>query len=194
MRRAISALWLAAALLLSGCGGIEQSGVEPGDGPAASETEYHGPIEGEPGDDPSEEPSPLQDNAKFGEKYVYSDGLEVEVIKIRNGRFTASQVEYADDVKKGDPYSVFTIRVKNGSPKTVELLGSVAVTYGPDGEPAKETYVLDEAEELSGKLIKGKSRSAGFVFLIPTRFYDDVVLEFSPDFEHDSAVFSGSIK
>jgi hypothetical protein len=68
------------------------------------------------------------------------------VIKIRNGRFTASQVEYADDVKKGDPYSVFTIRVKNGSPKTVELLGSVAVTYGPDGEPAKETYVLDEAE------------------------------------------------
>jgi hypothetical protein len=61
MRRAISALWLAAALLLSGCGGIEQSGVEPGDGPAASETEYHGPIEGEPGDDPSEEPSPLQD-------------------------------------------------------------------------------------------------------------------------------------
>jgi hypothetical protein len=65
--------------------------VQPGDGPAAEETQYHGPIEGEPGDEPSEEPSPLQDNAKFGEKYVYSDGLEVEVIKIRNGRFTASQ-------------------------------------------------------------------------------------------------------
>jgi hypothetical protein len=28
-----------------------------------------------------------------------------------------------------------------------------------------------------------------FAFLIPTKFYDDVVLEFSPDFEHDSAVF-----
>ena len=38
--------------------------------------------------------------------------------------------------------------------------------------------MLDEAEQLSGKLIKGKARSAGFVFLIPTRFYDDVVLEF----------------
>jgi hypothetical protein len=194
MRRAISALWLAAALLLTGCGGTDQTGVEPGDGPAVSETEYHGPIEGEPGDEASEEPSPLTDNARFGEKYVYSDGLEVEVIKIRNGRFTASQVEYADDVKKGDAYSVFTIRIRNGSPKTVELLGSVAVTYGPDGEPAEQTYSLDEAEELSGKLIKGKSRSAGFVFLIPTRFYDDVVLEVSPDFEHDSAVFSGSIK
>jgi hypothetical protein len=53
---------------------------------------------------------------------------------------------------------------------------------------------LDEDEELSGKLLKGKSRSAGFSFLIPTRFYDDVVLEVAPDFEHDSAVFSGSIK
>jgi hypothetical protein len=40
---------------------------------------------------------------------------------------------------------------------------------------------LDEAEELTGKLIKGKSRSAGFVFLIPPRFYDDVVLEVAPD-------------
>jgi hypothetical protein len=28
MRRAISALWLAAALLLAGCGGIEQGGVQ----------------------------------------------------------------------------------------------------------------------------------------------------------------------
>jgi hypothetical protein len=29
--------------------------------------------------------------------------------------------------------------------------------------------------------------------MIPPKHFDDVVLEFSPDFEHDSAVFSGSI-
>jgi hypothetical protein len=192
MRRLVIALCLTAGFLFTGCSGIEQSGVQPGEGPAVTDEPMHGPIEGE--GEPSEESSPLQDDAKFGEKYVYSDGLEVEVIRIRNGRFTASQVEYADDVKRGDPYSVFTIRVKNGSPKTVELVGSVTVSYGPDGEPAEQTYLLDEAEELTGKLIKGKSRSAGFVFLIPPRFYDDVVLEVAPDFEHDSAVFSGSIK
>ena len=73
-------------------------------------------------------------------------------------------------------------------------VGTVQVTYGPDGEEAEQTYLLDEAEDMSGKLIKGKSRSAGFSFLVPTKFYDDVVLEFSPDFDHDSAVFSGSIK
>ena len=84
MRRAIVALWLAAALLLAGCGGIEQSGVRPGDGPAAEETEFHGPVE-EPGDEPSKEPSSRQDNAKFGEKYVYSDGLELR----RSGSATA---------------------------------------------------------------------------------------------------------
>jgi hypothetical protein len=190
MRRAFIALCLVAGLLASGCTGTEQSGVQPGDGPAAEETEFHGPIEGEP----SEESSPLQDDASFDEKYVYSDGLQVEVIKIRNGQFTAAQVEYQDNVKKGDPYTVFTIRVRNGSPKTVELNGSVRATYGPDGEEAEQSYLEDETGDLSGKLIKGKSRSAGFVFLIPTRFYDDVVLEVSPDFEHDSAVFSGSIK
>jgi Domain of unknown function (DUF4352) len=194
MRRAISAVWLAAAFLLSGCGGIEQSGVQPGEGPAVTDEPMHGPIEGEPTEEPTEEPSPLQDDASFAEKYVYSDGLEVEVIKIRNGQFTAAQVEYVGNVKKGEPYTVFTIRVKNGSPKTVELNGSMRATYGPDGEEAEQSYLEGETGDLSGKLIKGKSRSAGFVFLIPTRFYDDVVLEVSPDFEHDSAVFSGSIK
>jgi hypothetical protein len=46
---------------------------------------------------------------------------------------------------------------------------------------------------LDGKLLKGKSRSARYVFLIPPKHQNDVVLEFSPDFEHDSAMFSGSI-
>jgi hypothetical protein len=32
------------------------------------------------------------------------------------------------------------------------------------------------------------------MYLIPEKYYDDVVVEFSPDFEHDSAVFSGSVK
>ena len=67
MRRAISALLLAGAFLLAGCGGIEQSGVEPGEGPAVTDEPMHGPIDGEPGDEMSEVPSPLQDNAKFGE-------------------------------------------------------------------------------------------------------------------------------
>jgi len=193
MRRAIAAIWLTAAFLLSGCTSVDQTGVQPGDGPAVNEeTPLHGAIEGEEGE--PVEPSPLQDNAKFGEKYVYSDGLQVEVIRIRNGQFTARQVEYEDKIKKGDPYTVFTIRVKNGTSKTIDLVGTVQVTYGPDGEEAEQTYLLDEAEDMSGKLIKGKSRSAGFSFLVPTKFYDDVVLEFSPDFDHDSAVFSGSIK
>jgi hypothetical protein len=39
--------------------------------------------------------------------------------------------------------------------------------YGPDGEEADQTYALDEDKVMTGKLIKGKSRSAGFAFLIP---------------------------
>ena len=59
---------------------------------------------------------------------------------------------------------MFTVRMKNDTPQTVELFGSLRATYGPDGEEAEQTYSLDEDEELSGKLLKGKSRSAGFSF------------------------------
>jgi hypothetical protein len=181
-------------LLLTGCAGIEQSSAEPGDGPAVIEEplETEPPLEG--GDEPSEQPQG-PDSATFKDKYTYIDGLQVEVIKIVNGKFTEAQAEYRDDVKPGQPYTVMTIRVKNGTPKTVDLVGSATVTYGPDGTEAETTYAEDSdiSEGLDGKLLKGKSRSARYVFLIPPKHQNDVVLEFSPDFEHDSAMFSGSI-
>jgi hypothetical protein len=103
------------------------------------------------------------------------------------GHFTAKQVEDAyDGEKKADPYAKFTVRVKNRSPKTVERSASATVTYGPDGVEAVKSYLLDEHSGLDGKLIPGKSRSAVAVYLIPEKHYDDVVMEFSPDFEHDS--------
>lgn len=203
LRRILILLAALLSLSLAGCLSPTTS-VEPGDGPAVT-GEPSGSLEPDPLDpevtegdppydtEPTEEPSDAAP-ASFTEKVVYADGLEVEVTKVKNGRFTAKDVEYTEEVKKGDPYTVFTIRVTNKSPKTVDLVGSVRVAYGPDGEEAESTYVLEEAEDMSGKLIKGKARSAGFVYLVPTKFYDNVVLEFSADFEHESAVFSGSIK
>jgi hypothetical protein len=195
MRRVIVALCLSAGFLLTGCAGIAQSGVQPGGGPAITDE----PLDTEPplevGDEPSEQPQG-PDNATFNDEYTYSDGLQIEVIKVVNATFMAAQAEYRDDVKRGQPYTVMTVRVKNGTPKTVELMGSATVTYGPDGTEAETSYAEDRdiSEGLDGKLLKGKSRSARYVFLIPPKHLDDVVLEFSPDFEHDSAMFSGSIK
>jgi hypothetical protein len=56
----------------------------------------------------------------------------------------AARAEYRDDIKKGQPYAVMTIRVTNGSGKTVDLVGTATVTYGPDGQEAKTSYVGDQ--------------------------------------------------
>ena len=46
------------------------------------------------------------------------------MIKIHNG-IHAVQVQYEDDIKKGRPVHGIHDPVKNGTPQTVELLGSV---------------------------------------------------------------------
>jgi hypothetical protein len=187
-----------AVLALGGCGGTGTEGVSPGDGPAASEPETTTPVEGGggPTDEPTEEPTEEQAPANFHEKYTYRDGLQVEVIRIKLGHYTRAEIEngYADKKEKpGDPYAQFTVRIRNGSKKTVQLIQSATVTYGPDGVEAKSSHVLDDAD-LGGKLIPGKSRSATAAWLIPEKWYGDVVMEISPDIDHSSAVFSGSIK
>lgn len=185
MKRALIPL---VAALLFGCA---SPNVQPGDGPAATaeSSEQQSPG-GEPTGTPSERAP-----AGFHDKYVYDDGLQVEVIRIVVGHFTARDVApTAEDEMKGHPYAKFTVRVKNGSKTTVALASSATVTYGPDGDQAKESYLLDSDSGLSGKLIPGKSRSTVSVYLVPDKYWADVVMEFTPDFEHTSAVFSGSIK
>ena len=74
----------------------------------------------------------------------YTDGLQIDVIKITNATFPTARAEYRGDIKKGQPYTVMTIRVTNGSGKTVDLVGTATVTYGPDGQEAKTSYVDDQ--------------------------------------------------
>jgi hypothetical protein len=121
-----------AALTLSGCSGTTTEGVSPGDGPAASEP-ADTPVEGENAtDQPTEEPTEEEHApANFHEKYTYRDGLQVEVIRIKLGHFTRAEIEdgyEANKEKPGDPYAKFTVRIRNGSKKTVQLSGSATVT------------------------------------------------------------------
>jgi hypothetical protein len=199
------------ALTLFGC--TSTATVEPGDGPAASE-----PAASEPGhpedsiaphpteppvdeqSPPPREPSdatepPPGQAASCKEKWVYEDGLEVEVIRIQTGRFTAQQAQDGmDGEKKGDPHAKFTVRVRNGSKKTVELNASATVVYGSDGIEAVKSYAVDSDSGLTGKLLPGKARSSAAVYLSPESIFGDVVLEFNADFEHEAAMFGGSIR
>ena len=74
----------------------------------------------------------------------YTDGLQIDVIKITNATLPTARAEYRDDIKKGQPYTVMTIRVTNGSGETVDLVGTATVTCGPNGQEAKTSYVDDQ--------------------------------------------------
>ncbi len=195
-RRALVALL--AAAVLGGCSSSDPA-VQQGDGPANTETTYHGPVEGEPTPDESE--AAERPPASFKEKYVYPDGLEIEIIRIKLGRLTAAEEESWNEVtdmnlKKGAGRVTFTTRIRNGSNKIIERSTSSTITYGPDGEVAEKISYDGDSPigSLDGKLVPGKARSSTDTAVIPEQHWDDVVIEVTPDFDHGSAVFVGSVK
>lgn len=197
----LKAALLAAALAVAtvGCAPVSAE-PEQGDGPAVL-TEEDG-TQAEPGTDESGEgesgeTEPAEDEAgpagpaSFTDKYVYSDGLEVEVISITRKKL--GEWDMADGLEPGDPYYLFEVRVKNGSTEPVELLGSAQVSHGADGHQAPQVYT-DSEILLDGTVLPGKAKTGAFSFGVPPQSADDVMLEFGPDFVHDTAIFSGPIE
>lgn len=197
-----AALMASLALLLSGCGGTEPIGAEPGDGPAESMSseptdpdpghgEPTGPVEGE--GEPEEGDG--EPTGAFNEKIVYPDGVEVEFTKIKTGKVTAEQSEYSD-VKKGTDYVVLTLRIRNGSKVKLDLISSISVSYGPDGETGEQWYYSDIADSdlPTGTLLPGKAKTGAAIFLIPAKHQGDVTAEVSLSMEHATAIFTGSVE
>lgn len=174
------------------CGALEGGGAEGESQPSDEPTE-------EPSEEPTEEPteeSPEGGAANFTQKYTYEDGVEVEVTKITRGKISNADSEFAEpEASAGDPYVQFTVRTKNGSAERLDAYGSFTVTYGPDGEEAVSPYLSSvEETDLTGKILPKKAKVASDTFVIPTEHQDDVQLEFNFDFEHESAIFAGSVK
>jgi hypothetical protein len=194
MKRLIVAALLPLALV--GCTSNSNTGVEPGDGPAATEeSPLHGPIEGEEGE-PSEEPQPAT-VPNFKQKYTYDDGVTVEIIKIDKGKMTRQNIEdeFNDTLKVGQGWVRFTGRIKNGSKQILDAeLVSANTTYGPDGIEA-EQLTFNDNSDFSGKILPGRAKSATATFAIPEKHWGDVVYEVSigDEFEREPVIFVGSI-
>src|SRR4051812_15682030 len=101
---------LLVSLSLSACGGTTAPRVEAGSGPAASSS--------------SSSSSADAGTAKFGEKFKYADGVEVEVTKIETAAL--NQYGYIGDKagKKGTSYTKLSVRVRNGSGEALDAIGS----------------------------------------------------------------------
>src|SRR5690606_15174484 len=169
--------------------------VETAPGPQASEpTEPTGSeeAEAEPGGTEYSEEGEPDNTAKIGQKVTYSDGVEVEITKVK--RVRAGEYEINDLPEGEEHYYQVTYRVTNKSSKTVELNASLTLTYGPDGEEAERVYGEGTDSFLDGKLVKGKSKSATTGFAVPQKYADDVIIEMSPTWDHGTAIFIGSLK
>lgn len=181
-------LALACLMLLAACASTPPTDVEPGTGPAAEVSEpaeTTGPTEAD-SQDPSETTGSFEDQIK------YPDGVAVEVTRIKQTKVTASG--YAEGLEEGDPYTTLSVRVKNGSGATIDVnLASAQMVYGPDGDEA--VSVFDEGiDAMEGKVLPGKSKTGEYGFAVPSKYMSDVQMEFSFDFEHEPAIFTGSIK
>ncbi|MGO1972472.1 MAG: DUF4352 domain-containing protein [Propionibacteriaceae bacterium] len=194
----IKAALLAAALALAvaGCAPVAAES-EQGDGPAVltdgdgTESDTSETDTPETDGEPSAEEEAPAGPASFTDKYVYADGLEVEVTKITQKKL--GEWDIADGMDPGDPYHLFDVRVKNGSSENVDVIGTAVVSYGADGHQAPQVY--SEADiVLDGTILPGKAKTGKFGFGVPSESADDVVLEFAPDFLHDAAIFSGPIE
>jgi hypothetical protein len=174
-RNLLASSSLALTLLFAGCS-TDSPEIVDGQTTTAQEPEMHGPIEGQEPDTGNAEQGP----AKFNQTYRYESGAEVSITKIQ---------------KRPDAV-IFTIKITNKTQDRLDAGGaSVDVTYGPNGEQADtECCDLDYDGSFTGKILPGRSKSATFAYVIPTKHRNDVVVEVYADWESGPAIFQGSVK
>jgi hypothetical protein len=188
-----TAIATATLLLITACSA--DGTVAPGEGLAPTPTSTS---------TPSETSTPGQGTPNFKQKYTYDDGVAVEATEIKTGRLTREQAadEFDKKIKAGTPYAVFTVRVKNDSRERLSLGGEGiasygSVTYGRDGERARELYSLGDIGGVSGSILPGKAKTGRFAYAIPDKYWSDVVLEFglgdTLNSEREPVIFAGPI-
>ncbi len=126
-----------------------------------------------------------------GEGYGYEDGLTVSVPKA----VTRKPGEFALGMSKGHRLVVVTVELTNHTGSAFDAtLATVSMTYGQRGTPAEEVYDDRLGEGFTTRIIDGRTGSADFGFSVPADGLDDLVVEVSPDWDHEPALFTGAVK
>lgn len=142
-------------------------------------------------EEPTEDPAGDEgDDGPFGltDTVAYENDVEVSLSKFTRGTSSA----YASPEKT--PYVKFTVKVVNGSKKTVDTTSMmVSCSYGEDGQSSDS--IFDEGLDGSPttKLLAGRSINVPWGCELPE---GERVLqvEVSPDFESEAAIFTGNVK
>jgi hypothetical protein len=168
-------------LLWPGCS--TDSGAERETGSAASAS---------PAPEASANPSPSVRAVGFNQTYSFDNGLTVKILKIRSAKLGPGETTDDPNAKEGDPYTIISTRIVNGSPTDVKLVITGRATFGPEATEAPTVFVGEESASIDLKPKESQDTSFGFV--IPAEFQDQVVMEMTITIDPvRTAVFSGSI-
>lgn len=172
------------ALALTACGQAATPTTETPRGtnaPTASETT----ATSEPEPEATAEPAGAT-TAKFGETFDYEDGVSVTISKPKE--FKPS--EYIEVDKGATPLS-FTVTVVNGSDAPLDLVLFNASLQSSNEEAAQ---LFDVEKKMEGapstSLLPG--REAQFLVGFGAKDPADLVLEASPGFEYDAAIWTNT--
>ncbi|MCX4703883.1 hypothetical protein [Streptomyces sp. NBC_01373] len=140
-----------------------------------------------------EEPSPTPEDTGpevFGlsDAVVYDSGVEVSLSKFER----ATSSDYASP--GNTPYVRFTVKLKNGSSATVDTtLLSVSCSYGVEGQGSESIFDDGLDGSPTTKLLTGRSLSVAWGCELP-KGEEVLQVEVTPDFESETAIFTGKVK
>lgn len=182
--RLVLAILAIATILLSGCSG--------GGAPSNSDTAHHGPLGNEGYSDLIGSVDGV-DSVPFQQPFIYTDKVEVRV-RAEAKTATARDIEYTDEFKEGQSYTVFTVKVTNNSSDAIDLASLANASYGTEGEMAESALVICDCEEAdAGKVLPGRSRTGTYAYIIPEQFRSDVIFDYTPNFDREPAIFTGAV-
>lgn len=202
-----ASLVVASTAALAGCAGSEPTAVAP-DTVTVTTTKTVTPDPGrgpthtprssdptQPSEAPTTTPSASTSQSKLAtfntsQRYRYEDGLEVSIPHAMLYRPS----QYAAGTNPGDKAVKFTVEVTNDSGKVFDpSLLTVTASYGKKGEQADQIYGDKVGMGFTTSVPPGRTASADFAFSVPKSGLGNLIVEVSPDFSHDNALFEGKV-
>jgi hypothetical protein len=201
MNTRVCAAAAAAAMLLGACGvsndrltGEPTSSSQASTPTAApsSDPATETPAVSEPTQEPSEEPSeePANNVTTIGKTLTYESGLAVRVVSAK----VFNPGEYALGLQPAHKAVKVTWTITNGTSATVDVSSAEArLTYGADGVEAESIYAdgVDGQYPFDGSLLPGKRKTASSAFSVPKAGLSSITIEIEPDFDSETAFFTG---
>ena len=151
------------------------------------------PTPAQPTPIPTPTATPAGRAVSLDKQYRYPDGLSVAVVEIAHatlGDFVSTEDPNA---KVGDPFTIVTIEIHNGSDQEIAPLVVASLFYGADQKRAAR---VEYDSYLDGPVIAPGESAPLFdmAYLIPVDERDQVRLEVALNIDdHEPAQFTGSV-